>query len=101
MFTAVVGCVLLLSNQFPLRSIFYKQQDAISHPRTYVVGRSIATIPVRLSILFCTAVFFSLLGWQSMSICGRTLHRVCSQPVCLVIDGGFILQHVLRCCREY
>jgi hypothetical protein len=61
MFIGVVGAMLLVVKQFPLRSIFYKQQDANFYPTwTYVVGRSIATIPSALidSLLYGTIVFF-------------------------------------------
>jgi hypothetical protein len=61
MFIGVVGAMLLVVKQFPLRSIFYKQQDANFYPTwTYVVGRSVATIPSALidSFLYGTIVFF-------------------------------------------
>jgi hypothetical protein len=61
MLTTVIGAMLLVVKQFPLRSIFYKQQDANFYPTwTYVVGRSVANIPSALidSFLYGTIVFF-------------------------------------------
>jgi ABC-type multidrug transport system permease subunit len=56
-----LGAMLFVVKQFPLRSIFYKQQDANFYPTwTYVVGRSVATIPSALidSLLYGSIVFF-------------------------------------------
>jgi hypothetical protein len=61
MFIGVVGAMLLVVKQFPLRSVFYKQQDANFYPTwTYVIGRSVATIPSAVidSLLYGTIVFF-------------------------------------------
>jgi ABC-type multidrug transport system permease subunit len=56
-----LGAMLFVVKQFPLRSIFYKQQDANFYPTwTYVVGRSVATIPSAAidSFLYGSIVFF-------------------------------------------
>jgi hypothetical protein len=61
MLTTAIGAMLFVVKQFPLRSIFYKQQDANFYPTwTYVVGRSVATIPSAIidSFLYGTIVFF-------------------------------------------
>jgi hypothetical protein len=61
MLTTAIGAMLLVVQQFPLRSIFYKQQDANFYPTwTYVVGRSVASVPSAVidSFLFGTIVYF-------------------------------------------
>jgi ABC-2 type transporter len=45
----IIGAMTVVVREFPNRSIFYKQQDANFYPTwTYVVGRSIASVPVAL-----------------------------------------------------
>jgi ABC-type multidrug transport system permease subunit len=56
-----LGAMLFVVKQFPLRSVFYKQQDANFYPTwTYVLGRSVATIPSAAidSLLYGSIVFF-------------------------------------------
>jgi hypothetical protein len=61
MLTTAIGAMLLVVKQFPLRSVYYKQQDANFYPTwTYVVGRSVASIPSAFidSFLYGTIVYF-------------------------------------------
>jgi hypothetical protein len=61
MLTTAIGSMLVVVNQFPLRSVFYKQQDANFYPTwTYIIGRSVASIPSAIidSLLYGTIVYF-------------------------------------------
>lgn len=49
MFFCSLGSMLMVGEQFVPRAIFYKHQDANLYPAwTYIVGRSLATIPMAL-----------------------------------------------------
>jgi hypothetical protein len=61
MFYAALAQMTLITKQFPFRSIFYKQQDANFFPTwSYVIGRSIATIPIACTdaLGYGTVIYF-------------------------------------------
>lgn len=61
MFFGVVGAMVSVVRQFPERSIFYKHQDANFFPTwTFVIGRSIATIPSACfdAVLYGTLLYY-------------------------------------------
>ena len=61
MFYSALAQMTLITKQFPFRSIFYKQQDANFFPTwSYVIGRSIATIPIACTdaLGYGTAIYF-------------------------------------------
>lgn len=61
MFFCSIGAMLMVGGQFVPRAIFYKHQDANMFPAwTYVLGRSLATIPMAL---LDGLVFGSIVYW--------------------------------------
>ena len=61
MFFCALGAMMQVGEQFVPRAIFYKQQDANMFPSwTYVIGRSIASIPNALidGLLFGTITYW-------------------------------------------
>lgn len=61
MFYVTISAMVLIIKQFPARSIFYKHQDANFFPTwTYVVGRSLSTLPVALidAVGYGTMIYF-------------------------------------------
>jgi hypothetical protein len=59
-----IGAMTLVIRQFPNRSIFYKQQDANFFPTwTYVLGRSVASVPVAIidAVIYGTKLNFLFL----------------------------------------
>ena len=61
MFYSALAQMQLVTKQFPFRSIFYKHQDANFFPTwSYVIGRSVATVPIAASdgLLYGTMIYF-------------------------------------------
>jgi hypothetical protein len=61
MFFVSVGAMLKIAPQYDVRGVLYKQQDANFFPTwTYVVGKSIASIPASLidGIVYGTVIFW-------------------------------------------
>ena len=61
MMSCAIGSMLMIVQQFPNRSIYYKQDDANFFPTwTYVAGRSVASIPTALSdaLIYGTIVYW-------------------------------------------
>jgi ABC-2 type transporter len=82
MFYACVAQMGAITRQFPDRSIYYKQQDANFFPTwSYVLGRSIASIPIAVTdaigygtvcpILLCL-VFVMIISAHTHIIRSRT-----------------------------
>jgi len=68
MFFSCVGAMVLITKQFPARSIYYKHQDANFFPTwTYVVGRSVASVPTALldAVGYGTIIYWFVgLAWD-------------------------------------
>ena len=61
MFYSALAQMVLITKQFPFRSIFYKHQDANFFPTwSYVIGRSVATVPIAATdgLFYGTMIYF-------------------------------------------